>query len=473
MERRLTSSLGLAASVLVGAACIPSQLALIPADPDSSSVVLVVLADSPRIYAYNLRNASSFDLALDLDPHATEVYALVYRCPLPALGLEPGPQSVDTRSGSKIPPESKRYLFDPSAGRFNLSTGPRPQAMENIRIASSKPNPCATLNRTEVPLSGSVNTVGQFLLPLDERRTLASLLDMGAGLFELFLLTRTATSIVVTSLPLARETLAHAAYLDPSGSIWLFGSAGELSMGSLEDGFSRTSTVPLEGEVADVWVSGASSAAPLEIYVVANSGSISRFDGAKWSAIHGAVPCLPARSCFLGAVLWQSPEDVLAGFPGVVGLERYVNSARVPVPVEAFGGQPVNALARLSSGEVFATTRALKDAVTFGFILVSSDGGASWQGEQATSDVRFLTAAGERLFLTDRTGVIVEREPGPIQVGGRTSLCPQLDPEGTVDAAAFTQGGELVFLVRQPAPSRTVAAYVTLTAPTSAGCPPE
>ncbi|MCC7385718.1 MAG: hypothetical protein IT384_27965 [Deltaproteobacteria bacterium] len=284
--------------VLAAVAC-QSVEALPPPVTGGSSRLLVVSAGDapPAVLAIEAGDEVEFPrLSFTGD---VEVVDLEYACPLSVLGLEPGPQRLRERTADALqlpPPDHLRTVrtggTEP-AEWTEVSAYPAGVADALRSLVLPDGHLCglygATLRGVAFALSGGTGSVS-FGLGLPSGRALVALTD------RFFEVERDGTSRRVDIRDTSGALLAPptaGGFVDPSGSIWLMGTGGELMRGTLEGGFELLAPPEIGRAGYTAWLAGAPEGEPRELFAVTTRdagqlvypASLHHFDGQGWAPL--------------------------------------------------------------------------------------------------------------------------------------------------------------------------------------------
>jgi hypothetical protein len=206
-------------------------------------------------------------------PASGQLYVLGYPTPLDALGLTPGPLTLDP-AGVALPTPTARHRLDASAW---TPLAADPEFVRTTRI--SYVQRCARFRTRVFAVPTPPGDEVSVALPLDERRVLVG--------------TRTGLAFEVTTddmTPYTRlsTTTLFAGGLNAGDELWL-ADAEVIRRGHPERGFTSLPRLPtpLVGQIVlDVSREGE----PFELFAVDTSLRAMHFDGARWTELRAPSP---------------------------------------------------------------------------------------------------------------------------------------------------------------------------------------
>ncbi|MCC7381936.1 MAG: hypothetical protein IT384_08910 [Deltaproteobacteria bacterium] len=299
----------------------------------SARAALVVVAppDGEALGAY------AVDLAADavwpdlsVQPPST-VLTLAYTCDVARLGLAPGWQALQDPAAQQdlLPPPAvvlATEVEEASSSAWALQAQLPDSVVRRLRRLPL--TPAARCRAAGARFESRVLAVPNdghgppaFLVPVDERRTLAGTRD--GKLYQVDL-DGTITRLV------SRERWPDpyvGAHRTSDGILWLVTAEGQVARGTLEQGFETVTSTTAFPQQQRIAVTGSTGGAPFELFaegVADDRRLFARFDGVRWQPLAS----VEWDGIFLPAVVWVGPGEAVAigaGESGPNTVSRYKN----------------------------------------------------------------------------------------------------------------------------------------------------
>lgn len=305
MSRRLST----VSSLVLGAAmssCVGVRQLMPPPDAGARSILVVFgTGGDAVVYAADVTTT----LAGALPPfsghgYAPKILVLEYGCPLSALGLAPGLQSLtrltQARPTSLPPPLAGFDANGEGAWRRLEPTDAGVKALLN-KIRPERQLDCPRVDRFEVP--GAISSA----VGLKDGSVLAT---TRAGTFF-----RVSRDEGTRPLPRVRVGFGGQILLDghrTDATVWLVGILGEVVRGTIEEEVFAPYT-GVSFFAGRFWLSGSGGQAPLELYRFADRGQLDRLVGTStiWENASPA-PDVFIQHFELGGVAWIAEGEAVA-----------------------------------------------------------------------------------------------------------------------------------------------------------------
>lgn len=401
--------------LLVGAlaACDPSLVTVELAVDQARSLVVVYLTPDNTLVEALAFNAEGGTTTLPRHP-GTKVYALSYRCPLSALGIQtsrlllsdagralPRPHLVREGEGTRMAPEAWGLLGAP------------PEAVQQLKF-ELPPSPCQRY-RLQPQASG-------FIKP----RRVTDLAILGAARDRLITLSVGFPAIDVWYFPEAKLELelgfeaysaTLAGFTDGLGASYILSQFGVLrlgadyeleSVGVVDAGAGSALTGPPDGD------------ARRDLFLATRAGRVEHFDGSAWTTL------APGGQETLGmpraGVAWLGPQTAL-----LTGTGSNENVVLVTNGVLREEGvfEPTAGGSILGLGA--ERIRGAEYVAALGGVVVYSSAGRAWLREGAGRYVELelgepRPSAIDAIVATDR-GFVVAAAPQLIEYDARAGAC--------------------------------------------------
>lgn len=282
----------IAASIL--AACHPTHpLALPPFEPDSASMLLIVVRNSvlSSVWATDLEEPTFPPL---FDDGRVELYAVEFCCPLDVLGLQPGGQrlAVTAKQRPVLPPPNAIHTSEID-GASQSAWEPDSPALVNdvIQKLELPENNLCKLYTVEFAVHDATgrgtatSSTPSFGIPLGDGRVFVGALG---GEFYVVSEENGGNNPTIPWTALSTTTPHHGAFRRDDGEIFLLGNDGSFARGDLERGMTIQSERALGGAGDSVRMAGAKDG-PIELFAVTDARSFQKFDGVRWTTISTAA----------------------------------------------------------------------------------------------------------------------------------------------------------------------------------------
>jgi len=259
------------AALLLLGACTQSdvvRVSLPPLGSAQSAILTLTAGNDRRAWALDL-SSNPVDAPFIESGEAVDLALAAYEAPLVRIGLTAGPLDLaahmDGRSLPSVVASFEMRVESSTAAWHTVNDVP--PVIGRIRVPGPE-GPCADLVQTTLTLP--VMQSPGVLLVLDGERVL-----IGTHQGSFFIATRTG----LTPVP-ALDGLPGMAFARISdGTLWLFGRGGATARGTLETGFTRTSSAPL---ARDLVLAEPVPGVRDDFFVVSRLGDVFRYDGSRW-----------------------------------------------------------------------------------------------------------------------------------------------------------------------------------------------
>ncbi|MCK6547181.1 hypothetical protein L6R52_15125 [Myxococcota bacterium] len=313
MGRRATltrvTALACTAPFVALAACADTELELVlELPPHDDAATLIVGLEAPRTLALHARARGSTRPVV-FDTHAVgpdaRLWALLYREPLDALGLEEG-LLVESDGGRGLPAELRRLAAPLSTTSPLLpmwTDAPARSAALDAFTIPLPPTKCPQLELDLRNVPSRAQKSSAFLEKLDEAHVLIGLED-GA----LFLLDQTGAA---TPLTVDGELSVRSAFAD-GADVWLGGVGGRIARASLAGTalvVATSTALPTDSQVRDLHVEH--TPAGVEVRAMSQDGELFTWTDAGARLLHTFGPP-PPRTDPKGGIASIAPGEWVA-----------------------------------------------------------------------------------------------------------------------------------------------------------------
>ncbi|MBI4821615.1 MAG: hypothetical protein HY791_35465 [Deltaproteobacteria bacterium] len=238
----------------------------------SRSLMLVVVAEGKPVSLLATNTSERLDVELEGNVvDGSTIFAVRFDRALDELGISSGWQS---EGDAPLPEWTDVLVASRLDGALVFEAEPDPPpSVTGLKVHRELASRCVPLDVTTVRLDGARGRAN-FVLALDES---SALVGTTVGFFRV-------NHERSEPVPSMNEAPRLAAYKASDGEIWLVGGRQRVARGTLEAGFTDTSSLTLDpGQQADL--QGLEVDGKLELFVASESFHVERFDGRTWSSL--------------------------------------------------------------------------------------------------------------------------------------------------------------------------------------------